>query len=412
MTEARKYTRLKAACYFNSISMSVIANLSPLLFLGFHDLYGISYSLLGLLVLINFSTQLAVDLLLSFFSHKLNVSIMLKMTPMLAVAGLCVFAAAPFMFPTAPFAGLLIGTLIFSAAGGLSEALISPVIAAIPSKDPDREMSKLHSVYAWGVVAIVPLCSLFLLAFGKESWMWLSLGAALIPLTAVLLSLGTVLPPMKGEAEGGSEARKHFKNPTLWLCTVAIFLGGAVECTMAQWASGYLEGALGIDKIYGDVFGVALFGLMLAIGRTLYSKFGKQPERILFFGAIGSLSCYLAAALSPHPIIGLIACAMTGLCSSMLWPGTLIVSAQRIPTGGVLLYALMAAGGDLGASVGPQLVGAVADAAAGMTGLLDKLSMTPDELGLRLGMLVASLFPLAAIFAFRALKKSGNVNKD
>jgi MFS family permease len=181
---------------------------------------------------------------------------------------------------------------------------------------------------------------------------------------------------------------------------------------MAQWASGYLEGALGIDKIYGDVFGVALFGLMLAIGRTLYSKFGKQPERILFFGAIGSLACYLAAALSPHPIIGLIACAMTGLCSSMLWPGTLIVSAQRIPTGGVLLYALMAAGGDLGASVGPQLVGAVADAAAGMTGLLDKLSMTPDELGLRLGMLVAALFPLAAIFAFRALKKSRNVNKD
>lgn len=412
MTEARKYRRLKAACYFNSISMSVIANLSPLLFLGFHELYGISYSLLGLLVLINFSTQLAVDLLLSFFSHKLNMSIMLKMTPMLGVAGLSIFAAAPFMFPSAPFVGLLIGTLIFSAAGGLSETLISPVIAAIPSPNPDREMSKLHSVYAWGVVAIVPLCSLFLLAFGKESWMWLSLAAAAIPLTATLLSIGTVLPPMKDAEQSGSEAHKHLKNPTLWLCAIAIFLGGAVECTMAQWASGYLEGALGIEKIYGDVFGVALFGLTLAVGRTLYSKFGKNPERILLLGSVGALICYLAAALSPHPVVGLIACAMTGLCSSMLWPGTLIVSAKRIPTGGVLVYALMAAGGDLGASVGPQLVGAVADAAAGMTGLLDRLSMTPDELGLRLGMLVATLFPLAAIFAFSALKRSKNVNKD
>ena len=65
-----KYSRLKAACYMTNISMSVVGNLSPLLFVTFRETYGISYTLLGLLVLINFSTQLIVDLVFSFFCLK------------------------------------------------------------------------------------------------------------------------------------------------------------------------------------------------------------------------------------------------------------------------------------------------------------------------------------------------------
>ena len=46
--------RLKLACYSANVTMSVVGNLSPVLFLTFRTLYGISYSLLGLLVLVNF----------------------------------------------------------------------------------------------------------------------------------------------------------------------------------------------------------------------------------------------------------------------------------------------------------------------------------------------------------------------
>ena len=51
------YKKLKLACYTTNLSMSIVANLSPVLFLTFRSLYGLSYSLLGLLVLINFSTE-------------------------------------------------------------------------------------------------------------------------------------------------------------------------------------------------------------------------------------------------------------------------------------------------------------------------------------------------------------------
>ena len=180
----QNYTRLKSACYATNITMAVVANMPPVLFLTFRNLYGISYSLLGLLVTIGFMTQLIIDLIFSFFSHKFNIPIIVKFTPLVAVFGLIIFASAPILFPNMVYIGLVIGTLIFSSSAGLAEVLISPVIAAIPSKDPDREMSKLHSVYAWGVVPVIILSSLFILLFGSENWQILSLLFCIVPLSA------------------------------------------------------------------------------------------------------------------------------------------------------------------------------------------------------------------------------------
>ena len=65
----------------------------------------------------------------------------------------------------------------------------------------------------------------------------------------------------------------------------------------------------------------------------------------------------------------------------MLWPGSLIAATDRIPDSGVFIYAMMAAGGDIGASVGPQLAGIMADVA-----------------GIRYGILIGMIFPLCGIF--------------
>ena len=51
------YRRVKAACYATNVTMSVVGNLSPLLFLTFRSLYGFSYTQLGLLVLIKTSAK-------------------------------------------------------------------------------------------------------------------------------------------------------------------------------------------------------------------------------------------------------------------------------------------------------------------------------------------------------------------
>ena len=402
-----KVRHLKYACYSTNVTMSVVGNLSPLLFLTFRSLYGISYSKLGLLVLINFVTQLGIDLVFSFFSHRFNISKTVKAIPVIAVAGFGLYALLPVLFPQYAYLGLALGTVIFSAASGLAEVLISPVIAALPADDPDREMSKLHSVYAWGVVGVVIFSTLFLLLAGHESWPWLTLILMSVPALSAILFAGSEIPHMD-TPEKATGALKLLKNKGLWLCVLAIFLGGSAECTMAQWCSGYIEQALGIPKVWGDLFGVALFSVMLGTGRTLYAKIGKNIGKVLTFGAVGATVCYFVAAVTGVPAVGLIACAFTGFCTSMLWPGNLVVASSRFPQGGVFIYAMMAAGGDLGASIGPQLVGVITDgvlAAPAAVEIAAKLQMTTEQLGMKAGMLCGMLFPLVAIFVYRHIWK-------
>ena len=67
------YKRTKLACYTAYFTMSSIFSLPPLLFVTFREMYGISYTLLGTLVLINFCTQLLVDLVFTMFSKRFNI---------------------------------------------------------------------------------------------------------------------------------------------------------------------------------------------------------------------------------------------------------------------------------------------------------------------------------------------------
>ena len=401
------FFRLKLACYSGNVTMSIIGNLPPLLFLTFRSQYGISYSLLGTLVLINFVTQLAVDLLFSFFADKFNISLTLRLTPVLATVGLLLYAAAPLLFPAYTYLGLLVGTIVFSAASGLAETLLSPVIAAIPSDDPDREMSKLHAIYAWGTVAVIIIATLFLHLFGTVHWQWLVLLVTLVPVCSTFLFWCSDIPTLNTPKVSGSTGN-FFLTPLLWLFVFGIFLGGASECTIAQWCSGYLEMAVGLPKLWGDIFGAALFAVMLGIGRTLYTKIGKHIGRVLVWGAVGATVCYLIAALSPFPLFGLGACALTGLCVSMMWPGSLVAAERKLPHGGVVLFAMMAAGGDLGASVGPQMIGSITDAVIASdtaTTLAQSLGITPDQFGMRLGMTVGAVFPLLGILVFSLIRR-------
>ena len=391
-----RFRRVKRGCCVFGVTMAILANLSPVLFLTLRQQYGISYSALGALISVNFITQLSVDLLFSSRPQLFNIPLTVRTGPVLAAVGLAIYGLWPLLFPGSAYLGLLLGTVIFSASGGLAEVLLSPVIAAIPSPDPDREMSGLHAAYAWGVGPVVLLSTAYLYFFGGENWHFLPLLFTIVPLTAFVLLVRAEFPDM---SQGTAATEKTpWRNKTLWLCVAVIFLSGAAENTMSQWGSSFLEGALGIPKVVGDVLGVALFSLMLGMGRTLYTKYGSRVDRFLFYGSIGAALCYLTAALCPIPAVGLIACALVGLCTSLLWPGTLILAAERIPTGGVVMYALLAAGGDLGCALVPQLIGLITDASIGRL-------PGGEQTGMKLGMLLGACCPIAAAFLFRRFLK-------
>jgi hypothetical protein len=74
----------------------------------------------------------------------------------------------------------------------------------------------------------------------------------------------------------------------------------------------------------------------------------------------------------------------------------------------------MAAGGDFGASVAPQLLGIVVDKVTfseWAMNLSNSISLTPEQIGMKTGMLVASLFPLAGILLLLFMKKYFSRNR-
>ena len=401
------YKRTKYSCYFSYLSMSSAFSLPPLLFLTFREQYGVSYTLLGTLVLVNFCTQMLIDLVFTFFSRHFNIKKTVSLMPLFTSAGLFIYAAVPALFPEHAYAGLLLGTVVFSVAAGLSEVLLSPIIASLPSDTPERDMSRLHSLYAYGVVFVIAVSTVFLKVFGTERWMYLTFFWALLPLiSAVMFSLSPI--PDTCAAQGEKKTHVKGRSAGLALCTVCILLGSAAENSMTNWISGFTENALGVPKITGDILGMALFAIFLGAGRTFYSKKGKKIFPVLLAGMAGAAVCYITAGLCPNSFAALGACVLTGLCTSMLWPGTLIFMEEKYPSSGVAAYALMAAGGDCGASIAPQLLGAVTDAVSTSSFALSLsagTAFTPEQIGMKAGMLTAALFPLAGVFVLLLMKR-------
>ena len=182
------YKRTRLACYSAYFTMSSIFILPPLLFATLQDTYGISYTLLGTLVLTNFCTQMLVDLLFSLFAKKFNAKLLVRVTPLITSLGLTIYALAPWLLPQQfAYPGLLLGTIVFSIASGLSEVMLSPTIAALPSDNPQRDMSMLHSLYAFGIFFVIVVSTVFFALFGSQNWMYLTLFFAALPVIAAVL---------------------------------------------------------------------------------------------------------------------------------------------------------------------------------------------------------------------------------
>lgn len=404
---SKKYKNTVRACYFTGFSMSAATNLSALLFVPLRELYGISFSKLGFLVLINFCTQLLIDLVFTFFSGRFNLTKTIKSIPLVVFAGLLVYALVPLALPEYTYSALVVGTFIFSLGAGLGEVLTSPVIAAIPSDNPEGEMSKLHSAYAWGVVVVVILSTLILRIIGNSNWMYLAIFWSIIPLIAFTYFIKAEIPDLDLHGENDKQGRSNNRF-AIMLCTACIFFGGAAEMTMTQWISGFAEKALSIDKVYGDIFGMALFAFALGLGRTLYSKKGKGIYTVLLWGMGLSMLCYVIAAVSGNSMVCLIVCVLTGFFTSMLWPGTIIYTNEKFVSCGVGVYALLAAGGDLGASLSPQLMGIIADKVSQSrwgTDIALSYDISAEQIGMKAGMLFAALFPLLGFLLLLYMKK-------
>ena len=128
--EARYRSTLWACCFANFFQ--AVGSCFAILYVPLRGLYGLSFTDFGILVSLNFITQVASDVLFSKPVEKYGFRPFAVAAPLVSAAGLGLFAAAPLLFPRRPFAGFCAGMFLFAAAGGLQELLLSPILDALP----------------------------------------------------------------------------------------------------------------------------------------------------------------------------------------------------------------------------------------------------------------------------------------
>lgn len=391
MTKQKNYKKTLLACYLGFVTQAISANFTPLLFLTFRESYGITLDKIAMIPLVFYLTQLFVDFAATKFADKIGYRTCVVASQILSAVGLVLMAVLPELFAS-PFVGIIIAVVLYAIGSGLIEVLVSPIVEACPFENKDGMMSLLHSFYCWGAMGVILGSTLFFAVFGIENWKILTFIWALVPLYNTFNFIKCPIERLVEDGESMSIG-KLLKTPIFWLMIILMVCSGASEASMAQWASAFTESAIGVSKTVGDLAGPCLFALFMGISRILYGKFSEKLDltKIMLVCGLMCACCYLLAALSPLPVLGLSGCALCGLAVGIMWPGSVSISSQACPKGGTAMFAFLALAGDLGAMVSPAMVGSISEKLGG---------------NLKTGLLVATVFPVILVGNLIVLNKT------
>ena len=380
------YKTTMFACFVGYIVQAIVNNFVPLLFILFQNTYVIPLSRITLLVTFNFVVQILTDLVAAKYVDRIGYRISVLMAQFFSAAGLLLLTILPGILP--PFTGIFLAVVVYAIGGGLLEVLISPIMESCPTKNKEKAMSLLHSFYCWGHVGVVLLSTLFFHFFGIQNWKILSCLWALIPVVNGFIFLKTPIAPTVPEGQQALKPKLLFKSRVFWVMIVMMLCAGASEQAVSQWASAFAEKGLGISKTFGDLAGPLTFAVLMGSARAIYGKFGDRINLHKFMtGSI--LLCifsYLLTALAPWPVLSLVGCGICGFSVGILWPGTFSHATAALPTGGTVMFALLALAGDLGCASGPTLAGFVSGAFGD---------------NLKAGILAAIIFPATMLLLLR-----------
>lgn len=362
MNIRNNYQHTIYACYIGEITQAVVNNFAPLLFLTFHNIYGIPLKQIGLLVTVNFGTQLVTDFLSAKFADKIGYRRLVVAAHVFAAVGLIGLGIFPDLFPS-PFAGLCAAVVLYGVGGGLTEVLISPIVEACPTEGKAAAMSLLHSFYCWGSVLVVLLSTVLFQVLGIGAWRMIACIWALVPAFNIFYFFQVPIAPLVEEGEGMSIG-ELMRSKIFWVLALLMVCAGASELAMSQWASAFAESGLKVSKTIGDLAGPCLFAVLMGCSRVVHAKLADKVDlyRYLGFCGILCLISYLLASLSSSAVLSLLGCGLCGISVGAMWPGTFSLAGEKCRKGGTAMFAFLALAGDAGCSVGPAVVGYVSAA--------------------------------------------------
>ena len=383
------------ASFIGYVVQAIVNNFVPLLFVTFEESFNISISKITFLVTFNFGLQLIVDLLSTTFVDRIGYKVSVIIAHFMSALGLILLTILPNVFNDA-FIGLLISVMVYAIGGGLLEVLVSPIVEACPTDNKQTAMSLLHSFYCWGCVGVVLISTIFFGIFGIANWRILTIVWAIVPILNGLYFSQVPIAKLIDDDQKTLSFKELFSNKIFWIMLLLMVCSGASEQAVSQWASTFAEKGLGVTKTIGDLTGPMFFSILMGTSRAIFGKFGDRLDlkKSMCISGILCVISYLLISLSPWAVVSLIGCGICGFSVGIMWPGTFSLSSESIRGGGTIMFALLALAGDVGCSGGPTFVGLI-------SGLFND--------NLKIGILMAIVFPILLILGLLLIKKNINI---
>lgn len=389
------YNHTMYASFIGYVVQAIVNNFVPLLFVTFEESFNISISKITFLVTFNFGLQLIVDLLSTTFVDRIGYKVSVIIAHFMSALGLILLTILPNVFNDA-FIGLLISVMVYAIGGGLLEVLVSPIVEACPTDNKQTAMSLLHSFYCWGCVGVVLISTIFFGIFGISNWRILTIVWAIVPILNGLYFSQVPIAKLIDDDQKTLSFKELFSNKIFWIMLLLMVCSGASEQAVSQWASTFAEKGLGVTKTIGDLTGPMFFSILMGTSRAIFGKFGDRLDlkKSMCISGILCVISYLLISLSPWAVVSLIGCGICGFSIGIMWPGTFSLSSESIRGGGTMMFALLALAGDVGCSGGPTFVGLI-------SGLFND--------NLKIGILMAIVFPILLILGLLLIKKNINI---
>lgn len=387
-----KYTVTKLACYVGYVVQAIVNNFLPILFIALQDMYGLTYEELARIIVFNFITQMVTDFITPKILGITGYRKAAVLAHVSATVGLVLLGVLPRVMQNT-YLAIIISMVITAFGSGLIEVILSPMVEMLPTSNKAGNMSVLHSFYCWGQAFTIIATTLMVMLFGFEGWANIPVIWAIIPFVNIFAFLKVpVIEP--GRDEKKDSFKTLIKNKKFILFLIMMLCAGACEITMAQWASMFAQQSLGVSKAIGDLAGPCAFAIFMGSGRIWYAKVSKKVsfKKTVIILSILCFLCYMAVGICNIPFVALICCALCGFTVSIFWPGTYSAGAKVFTNGGAVMFSAFAMLGDIGCSLGPWVLGIVA-----------------DGFGLNWGFIASAIFPILMILATLILMKTKKV---
>ena len=390
---ASKYTWTKISCYVGYVVQAVVNNFLPILFIALQDVYGLGYEKLARIIFVNFSAQMITDWLTPKIVLKIGHRTAAVLSEFTAALGLFMLGILTKVM-TNTYLAIMISVVMYAIGSGLIEVIISPIVECLPTKDKTGNMAFLHSFYCWGQAFTVIVTTLLVFAFGYEGWANVPLVWSILPFINMFTFFFVPIVEPKRDADSKT-FKVLIKEPRFFGYMIMMLCAGASEIAMAEWASMFIQQALGVSKVIGDLAGPCAFAIFMGSGRIWYAKVSNRvsfKKTVIIMSSL-CFVCYLVVAICNIPWISLIFCAACGFTVSLFWPAILSQGAKRFD-GASVMYSIFAMCGDTGCCLGPWLLGVIA-----------------DSYGLNIGFATMTLFPIGMILAVLLTLKNNRCKK-